>query len=160
MVYIDLDNTLVCVREQLAAATDGGWTEFAVGHVRFSGVARPRVHEFLGALRALGPVRLLTFSRRTFALMVCHQFRLGFMPAEILAQEDWWGGFLSGPLRRESKSGNAEVLVANVSDPMNESKLLWLGPTAQLVAVPDFSGMDDSFAWLNCVATVRDLLRS
>jgi hypothetical protein len=89
---------------------------------------------------------------------VCHRFRLGFRADEVIAQEDWWGGWLSGPLERAPGLRESEVLVANVSDPTNEAKRRWLGSHARLVAIPDFNGEADAWAWQNYIAVIRDEL--
>lgn len=155
MIYVDLDNTLVCVRERALAPQACAWTEITVGQTEFLGVARSSVHEFLSALRSISSVHVLTFARRDYALAVCHRLRLGFGADEVISQEDWWRGWLGGPSKREPAPTSTDVLVANASDAMNNEKLGWLGPRARLVEVPDFLGEREAWIWQHCIDTIR-----
>ena len=149
MIWCDLDGTLAYAvpLPPMSRRAIAPFVDFTVGREGFRAAIRPGALDFLHALRAITDVRLLTFSRREYAEEMCQRLSLGFTAREIVAQSDWWGGFLNPqPLRRESKVAAIDVLVANQTDAMNEAKIGWLGSKARLVVVPDFVGANgDSF---------------
>lgn len=158
MIWLDLDHTLVWAQPEVEFPRTALRTrKFSVLGQSYVGVAREGVEEFLRALRELGTVRLLTFARRPYAVAVAQVFNLGFESTEIFAQESWWGGFLSGPRKRENPEPNGcDVLVVNGGDATKSEKMEWLGLGARLVELPDFNS-EDRFAldWTRYVDDVR-----
>lgn len=186
MIWIDLDKTLVYVRDENEERTLAMLAPFwgispelilrpsrkgrrklrtvTVRGVELRGCLRHCAHDFLDALRKLAEVRMLTSARRPYAKAMNAAFSLGFNNTQIFAHEDWMS------VQRDSKStGRAHgidvdgVLIDNETDDCNHrQKLGYLGARGRLVTVADFTGsVQDNFAkdWPRHLQQVRDLLR-
>lgn len=179
-IWIDLDNTLVWVwQPQVTDPFVSKVTGVPIEMVppayewqlplrqirvaeRFSmfACARPRAISFLGKLRGLAEVRLLTSAERGYAEALNGALRLGFKSSEITARGEF--GTSVDP---------AGVLVENVNEfpgdfrhyERQRLKIRHLGRYATLVEVPFFSGSKgDPFQkqWKDCVRKIEQVLVS
>lgn len=133
--------------------------EFGAGYAS----CRRSARRFLGELRRLDKVRLLTSALRTYAVAMNETFRFGFEPHEIITREDLHSGITADVDPRA-------VLIDNESwsgfDQRHEmrrrQKLRYLGVTAhRVVEVTYFCGdTGDRFEtdWSSYIARVRMLL--
>ena len=186
MIWIDLDKTLVYVRDdredQTLALLAPYWGFSAdvvlrpsrkgrrmlrrvmVKGVECRGCLRHCAHDFLGTLRSLAEVRMLTTASRPYAKAMNIAFKLGFKNSQILAREDWMSGRKSPRATGRAHGVDVDgVLIDNETDDRNHrQKIGYLGAYGRLVTVKDFTGfVQDNFTedWPRHVQQVRDLLR-
>ena len=164
MIWVDLDKTLVFVRNESEERTLAMLAPFygvssdiilrpprkgrrilrriLVRGVEVRGCVRRGAREFLAALRKLAEVQMLTSSSRHYASAMNATFDLGFKKSHIVAREDWMcerkGRRTTEPWEGIDPAG---VLVDNASDDrLHRHKLGYLGDDARLVLVEDFAG--------------------
>jgi hypothetical protein len=157
MIWIDLDETLVSTSEFPSEEVARVLLKFKGGSLWSS--PRPGAVELLGALRALGEVRMLTTAVRVYAHAASVKFGFGFAPEEIVAREQWLKDFAV----RAAGVDPRGILIDNESAvEWHFFKRSYLGiGRDRLLLLPDYMGMlPDTLqeSWPKLVERAREIM--
>jgi hypothetical protein len=163
MIWVDLDETLV---HSLELPGSKRRTRLVFEGGKLWSLMRPGAREFLDALREVAAcnsteVRMLTFAWHAYACAANDVFRFGFSPAQVVAHEQWIGGF--GAPKATSVDSLGVLIDNKLSRMAHADKCKYLGiDSRRLVIVRDYLGHpSDRFPkdWPAIVENVEEILR-